>query len=149
MSQPPRLLVPSNQPNFDYSKLPKTGREYDPASGMSPDEHFERLQRVAQHEAYAGRTIKCPKNQHWPGNLVFACPHCATQDEQHPQGMILTPYMYYICTSCYTRSRDRKVDFSRLLETNCWECILAEWERISHIDKSVLKDRRGEARRLV
>jgi len=149
MSQVPSPLCPPNQPNFDYSKLPKTGREYDPSSGLSPEEHFDRLQRTAQHEAYAGRTIKCPKNQHWPGQLVFACAHCATQDPENPQGMILTPYMYYICNSCYRRSRDRKVDFSRVLETNCWECILAEWERVKQIDGDRVKDCRSEARRAI
>jgi hypothetical protein len=117
---------------IDYSKLPKTGREYDPSLEMPYEEQCKRFEKQAEWTAYSGAFMQC--DTHKMGKVVFACEHCHEQDPVHPVGMVFSPFKYFLCTDCYKKHQMQSLDFAYVLKTRCWNCILDEWMRISKLD---------------
>ena len=129
---------------IDYKFLPKTGREYNPNDKRSYDEQLREAEQQYEQASYSGAFLRCER--HGPAPIIFACGHCAEQDPVHPQGLVLTPYRYYLCKHCYNKHQLKTLDFNTELKTTCWNCILAEWDRIKKIDPSKLKDFSKEAK---
>lgn len=132
---------PTKQRNLDYSQLPKTGREA--AENMSPSEYQQYLDgvnRTAEQTFYSGAVVRCSKDLHKPGKVVFACAHCVTQDEVHPVGIIASPFKYYLCKTCYDRHMLRRLDLGLKLQVHCHQCIIDEWNRIKRIDPTKVRD---------
>jgi hypothetical protein len=77
---------------------------------------------------------------HGKNNTIFVCRHVVTQDEDHPIGIVHMPAGYYLCKKCYDYSKLRKFDFMHELTTECWQCVLAEVNRIVELDPSKFTD---------
>jgi hypothetical protein len=123
---------------LDYSKLPKTGREYNPQLEMPYEEQVARFEKQAQWTAYSGAFMHC--DTHKMGKVVFACDHCHEQDPVHPVGMVFSPFKYFLCGDCFKKHKMQSLDFARCLKTRCWNCILDEWSRISLRDPNLCVD---------
>jgi hypothetical protein len=128
---------------LDYSKLPKTGREdmnrYDGTQIAKPySQQVEEFSQRAENTAYSGAFLRCEVHQ--MGKVVFACDHCEHQDEVHPDGMIFTPYRYFICNKCYAKHQLMSLNFQYELKTRCWNCILDECMRLKNIDPKLVRD---------
>lgn len=132
---------PNHKPRLDYGLLPKTGREpLDP--NMTPDEYERQLNNMhaKTQEAYTMWVTECVRGEHRPAQAVFTCGHCKEQDPVHPDGMIFTPFKYYLCMSCYHRHMYRKLELNTKLMVECHQCVLKEWERIKKLDPTKVKD---------
>ena len=129
-----------NHGRLDYENLPN---QNNPFPGESPAEYERRLERTkqtAQSTFYSGAVQKCSKNKHFPGKVVFACDHCETQDPVHPNGIIFSPFKYFLCMRCYQNHMVRKLDLAHILKTRCFQCITDEIARIKAINPSLVKD---------
>jgi hypothetical protein len=128
---------------IDYSQLPRTGREdqnkYD-GTGIvkSYATQVEEFTKIAEQVSYAGTIQRC--ETHGMAKVIFACDHCEHQDPVHPNGMIMTPYRYFLCNRCYAKHQLMSLDFAHELKTRCWNCILDEWSRIKLINPTILHD---------
>ena len=131
--------VPNTQKEWDYSQLPKTGREVDPAVKNYHEQQENMLNQQANFLSYASFGVRCTQGKHFPAKAVFACDHCVQQDPIKPDGMVFTPYKYYLCNKCYFKHRTSSLDLPRVLKTYCWNCILEEAQRINLIDPSKCK----------
>jgi len=125
----------------DYSGLPRTGRECRPGESVQGyQERLDQMNQSAAFMAYSAAVVACPKNKHFPGKAVFSCDHCHNQDPVHPDGVIRSPFFYFLCKTCYTRHMSRKLDLAYKLKTSCLQCIQDEITRIKAIDPGKFQD---------
>ncbi|NDQ58580.1 MAG: hypothetical protein GZ088_16050 [Acidipila sp.] len=118
---------------LDYKLIPKIGREsHDGELSQSYTKRMEKFEQQTEQMMYSGMFIRCAK--HNMGGITFTCPHCKEQDPVRPQGMIRTPFGYYLCTWCYGKYRTESLDLPHVLESCCGLCLMDELLRVRAID---------------
>lgn len=129
---------PKKQVGLDYNQLPRTG----PDPNLSPEEYQRQVDDMHNRtqECYSRWVTECLRGLHKPAQAIFSCGHCKEQDEMHPNGMIFTPFKYYLCMRCYKQHMYRKLDLNWKLFIDCRQCIMNEWERVKKIDPSKVRD---------
>lgn len=114
---------------IDYSLLPKIGREAAPGElAKTYTQRMEAFEQRAEQVSYSGAFIRC--DTHKMGAVTFTCPHCKEQDPVNPQGMIRTPYGYYLCQHCYGQYKLSALDLPQVLQTCCGLCLMDEFMRV-------------------
>jgi hypothetical protein len=131
---------PNKQRTLDYKSLPMADRKPDP--NLSPEEYQQQLDEMHSktQQMYMMCVTECVRGLHKPAQAVFSCGHCKEQDPVHPNGMIFTPFKYYLCNHCYDKHRVRKLDLAYKLIVDCHQCIKNEWERVKKIDPTKVRD---------
>jgi hypothetical protein len=71
---------------------------------------------------------------------VFACDHCARQDEVHPAGIFLMPHGFYLCKRCFYAAERKKFNYGQELIRQCHHCIKEEVDRLLKINPGLFVD---------
>ena len=132
---------PSKQDGLEYNQLPKVRHQpVDP--NISPAEYQRQVDEMhsSTQDCYSRWVVQCVRGLHKPGQAVFSCGHCKEQDQVHPDGMIFTPFKYYLCMRCYKQHMFRKLELRTKLIIDCRQCIMLEWDRVRKIDPNKVKD---------
>lgn len=157
-------------PGYNYSGTPRgkgefrvpgatgSGGSFQMAPGTAappplPGENVEQYKRrmeqaVPQDMALARLTVECRQKRHWPGTCIFACAHCEEQDPVHPEGLVFTPQMVFLCKTCFERFSTRKLTAYHV-QTSCYDCIHEQWIMIAQKDPTKVKDLRRDDQKLL
>ena len=94
----------------------------------------EELAEMFSQQLFLRSVTTCAKKIHAHPPGAFACEHVLTQDQVHPEGVILTPGLFFLCKSCFSRFSKKQLDILHTLRVYCRKCLIREVSRVIQID---------------
>jgi hypothetical protein len=103
---------------------------------VQPDkpEQQQELADMFTKQVFLRTVTNCPVRKHAYPPAAFTCKHVLEQDREHPEGIIFTPGLFFLCKSCFSRFEQKKLDIQHTLVVYCRKCVIQEVSRVIQID---------------